>query len=255
MRSLGLLAVALGRDGVGRLQVGVIAPPLFVASSLRPQDLEHLDFETWSGFHHIGTARMHTDPLHGVVDADCRVHSVSRTSSSAGARCSRRAADHHRRSRSSCRRCGSPIISATRCCGDGTGRRHVNDGNCRGRVVSVAWSGARPWSSRAASASPWSWTRERPIRRPTWRRRSGPRTTRRSACREALSRSRARRQRSGPVGPLEAAGIDRADTGGPSGLRAAVIRDYRSGDTVLLDGWLISRTEARYAALLTLRPS
>lgn len=54
---------------------------------------------------------------------------------------------------------------------------------------------------------------------------------------------------------LEAAGIDRADTGGPSGLRAAAIRDYRSGDTVLLDGWLVSRTEARYAALLTLRPS
>jgi hypothetical protein len=54
---------------------------------------------------------------------------------------------------------------------------------------------------------------------------------------------------------LDAAGIDRADAGVPSGLRAAAIRDYRSGDTVLLDGWLISRTEARYAALLTFRPS
>ena len=83
VRSLGLLAAALGREGVGRLQVGVIAPPLFVASSLQSQDLEHLDFETWSGFHHMGTARMHADPLHGVVDADCRVH-WSRTSSSAG---------------------------------------------------------------------------------------------------------------------------------------------------------------------------
>ena len=77
VRSLGLLAAAMGREGVGRLQVGVIAPPLFVASSLQPQDLEHLDFETWSGFHHMGTARMHADPLHGVVDADCRVHSVA----------------------------------------------------------------------------------------------------------------------------------------------------------------------------------
>ena len=54
---------------------------------------------------------------------------------------------------------------------------------------------------------------------------------------------------------LEAAGIDRDEMDVPSGLRAAAIRDYRSGNTVLLDGWLISRTEARYAALLTLRPS
>jgi choline dehydrogenase-like flavoprotein len=29
------------------------------------------------GWHHMGTTRMHTDPLHGVVDADCRVHGVS----------------------------------------------------------------------------------------------------------------------------------------------------------------------------------
>ena len=27
-------------------------------------------------FHHLGTTRMHVDPAHGVVDADCRVHSV-----------------------------------------------------------------------------------------------------------------------------------------------------------------------------------
>ena len=28
------------------------------------------------GNHHIGTTRMHTDPRHGVVDTDCRVHSL-----------------------------------------------------------------------------------------------------------------------------------------------------------------------------------
>jgi choline dehydrogenase-like flavoprotein len=27
-------------------------------------------------FHHLGTTRMHVDPAHGVVDADCRVHGV-----------------------------------------------------------------------------------------------------------------------------------------------------------------------------------
>jgi choline dehydrogenase-like flavoprotein len=27
--------------------------------------------------HHIGTTRMHADPTHGVVDADCRVHSIA----------------------------------------------------------------------------------------------------------------------------------------------------------------------------------
>ena len=28
------------------------------------------------GHHHIGTTRMHADPAHGVVDADCRVHGI-----------------------------------------------------------------------------------------------------------------------------------------------------------------------------------
>jgi choline dehydrogenase-like flavoprotein len=29
-----------------------------------------------SGKHHMGTTRMHGDPAHGVVDADCRVHGI-----------------------------------------------------------------------------------------------------------------------------------------------------------------------------------
>ena len=28
-------------------------------------------------WHHMGTTRMHSDPAHGVVDANCRVHGVS----------------------------------------------------------------------------------------------------------------------------------------------------------------------------------
>jgi choline dehydrogenase-like flavoprotein len=39
------------------------------------------DHEGWpvsmtSGMHHMGTTRMHDDPKHGVVDSDCRVHSL-----------------------------------------------------------------------------------------------------------------------------------------------------------------------------------
>ena len=29
------------------------------------------------GKHHMGTTRMHRDPRHGVVDADCRVHGLA----------------------------------------------------------------------------------------------------------------------------------------------------------------------------------
>jgi choline dehydrogenase-like flavoprotein len=28
------------------------------------------------GFHHMGTTRMHQNPEHGVVDADCKVHGI-----------------------------------------------------------------------------------------------------------------------------------------------------------------------------------
>jgi choline dehydrogenase-like flavoprotein len=31
---------------------------------------------THGGYHHMGTTRMHRDPRHGVVDADCRVHGI-----------------------------------------------------------------------------------------------------------------------------------------------------------------------------------
>ena len=36
-----------------------------------------VDFAVNTGSHHIGTARMSTDPADGVVDADCKVHSVA----------------------------------------------------------------------------------------------------------------------------------------------------------------------------------
>ncbi|MFO7701103.1 MAG: GMC family oxidoreductase [Acidimicrobiia bacterium] len=48
---------------------------------LIPEPAFRDDSDDWGpnlrgGHHHMGTARMATDPRHGVVDADCRVHSV-----------------------------------------------------------------------------------------------------------------------------------------------------------------------------------
>jgi choline dehydrogenase-like flavoprotein len=77
IRSIGLLGTEMGRAGVGRMQVGAVARPVFVATSIDPKDLADLDFTTGTGFHHMGTARMSADPARGVVDADCRVHTVA----------------------------------------------------------------------------------------------------------------------------------------------------------------------------------
>jgi choline dehydrogenase-like flavoprotein len=77
IRSIGLLGAELGKARIGRMQVGAVARPVFVATSLDPKDLADLDFGTGTGFHHMGTARMSADPARGVVDADCRVHSVA----------------------------------------------------------------------------------------------------------------------------------------------------------------------------------
>lgn len=42
-----------------------------------PGDGDAVDFAVNTGSHHIGTARMSTDPADGVVDTDCKVHSVA----------------------------------------------------------------------------------------------------------------------------------------------------------------------------------
>jgi choline dehydrogenase-like flavoprotein len=63
-RSIGLLAEDVERHGVGRLDY----------------DPEGIEFEMTRygayGGHHIGTARMGTDPRSSVVDSECRVHGV-----------------------------------------------------------------------------------------------------------------------------------------------------------------------------------
>jgi choline dehydrogenase-like flavoprotein len=56
-----------------------------VDGSLRAAGLGHVEFMLGDedppallegNFHHLGTTRMHRDPAHGVVDADCRVHGM-----------------------------------------------------------------------------------------------------------------------------------------------------------------------------------
>jgi choline dehydrogenase-like flavoprotein len=64
-----LLGQELGRTGVGRLRIESSA-----TTGYDPiKDLGE-------GHHHMGTTRMHDDPRHGVVDADCRVHGIGNLS-------------------------------------------------------------------------------------------------------------------------------------------------------------------------------
>lgn len=63
-RGLDLLADELARIGAGQVQT----VPGGGTALERPLDI---------GCHHIGTARMHDDPLQGVVDANCRVHGLA----------------------------------------------------------------------------------------------------------------------------------------------------------------------------------
>jgi choline dehydrogenase-like flavoprotein len=62
--TLDLIAQELERSGAGRLE--------YERETLE-EDL--MRFGAYGG-HHIGTARMGTDPRTSVVDRDCRVHSV-----------------------------------------------------------------------------------------------------------------------------------------------------------------------------------
>jgi choline dehydrogenase-like flavoprotein len=56
------IGAAIGAAGIGRLQLGISDPP---DPSI-----------AFSGYHHMGTTRMHADPKQGVVDANSRLHSV-----------------------------------------------------------------------------------------------------------------------------------------------------------------------------------
>lgn len=65
VRAHELLARELGRLGLGRLRMNTRDTGRDAMANLT------------NGYHHMGTTRMHVDPRHGVVDADCRVHGIS----------------------------------------------------------------------------------------------------------------------------------------------------------------------------------
>ncbi|WP_323015349.1 GMC family oxidoreductase, partial [Devosia sp.] len=53
----------VGAAGIGRLRLGIDDPPQFDG--------------VFTGYHHMGTTRMHDDPAQGVVDAHCKVHGLA----------------------------------------------------------------------------------------------------------------------------------------------------------------------------------
>ncbi len=59
-----LLGTEIGRTGFGRLRAA-------------PSDSDGLPSDFRANEHHMGTTRMHANPSLGVVDENCRVHSVS----------------------------------------------------------------------------------------------------------------------------------------------------------------------------------
>jgi choline dehydrogenase-like flavoprotein len=72
LQSLRILGQQIGQRGLGRLRVDIDG---FVDAD--PTTDVVLDYPVNTGSHHIGTARMAASPLQGVVDPDCKVHSVN----------------------------------------------------------------------------------------------------------------------------------------------------------------------------------
>jgi choline dehydrogenase-like flavoprotein len=70
--TLRLLGQEIGRRGFGRVRVDVSG---YTDADPGPDD--DVDYQVNTGSHHIGTARMSASPTDGVVDADCKVHSVA----------------------------------------------------------------------------------------------------------------------------------------------------------------------------------
>jgi choline dehydrogenase-like flavoprotein len=66
-RTQDVLATAFGRAGIGKLvRTDGLAREARADGHLHP-----------TAHHHLGTTRMHSDPHHGVVDDDCRVHTMT----------------------------------------------------------------------------------------------------------------------------------------------------------------------------------
>jgi choline dehydrogenase-like flavoprotein len=72
LRTLRFFGAQVAQRGYGRFRLDITG-----FRDLEPGDEDDLDFEVNTGSHHIGTARMSTDPAQGVVDPDLKVHSVA----------------------------------------------------------------------------------------------------------------------------------------------------------------------------------
>jgi choline dehydrogenase-like flavoprotein len=72
LRTLRMVGREVGRRGVGRFRIDIDG---FLTAD--PQAGDSVDYTVNTGSHHMGTARMHASPRQGVVDPDCRVHSVA----------------------------------------------------------------------------------------------------------------------------------------------------------------------------------
>jgi choline dehydrogenase-like flavoprotein len=86
LEGLRLIGAELGRTGTGRLQIvtGGVTTGTVTAEggplslyAIDVAEVTHDDFPIGMGFHHMCTTRMASDPAHGVVDPDCRVHDVA----------------------------------------------------------------------------------------------------------------------------------------------------------------------------------
>lgn len=60
-----IIAHEVGRSGFGRMKIEL------------PEQPEHTLDRVGTGYHHIGTTRMHEDPRQGVVDGNARVHGLA----------------------------------------------------------------------------------------------------------------------------------------------------------------------------------
>jgi choline dehydrogenase-like flavoprotein len=72
LKTLQIFGSRLGEHDAGRFRLDIAG-----YSDNDPGDGDAVDFAVNTGSHHIGTARMSAAPADGVVDPDCKVHSVA----------------------------------------------------------------------------------------------------------------------------------------------------------------------------------
>jgi choline dehydrogenase-like flavoprotein len=71
LRTIDYLGTEVARRGLGRIRLDIDG-----YRELEPSPSDPLAYPVNTGSHHMGTARMQASPRLGVVDADCKVHSV-----------------------------------------------------------------------------------------------------------------------------------------------------------------------------------